>query len=136
MNSHPYFRAYLAGIALPTPLLLLAIAGFTVAHHLMEVPLAAERAIIFPMAVVPNAWGLWNILYVALLRREQNLPIGVHGAMLPLLLIPAGYSLSRVVGLSYWTPTLALIAIPLALLCYYLAWKFLVNYCNRLLGIA
>jgi hypothetical protein len=135
MNSHPYLRAYLAGIALPTPMLLFAITGFTIVRHLWNLPVELERAIIFPLAVVPNAWGLWNVLYVALLRRHHNLPIGFHGALLPLLLIPAGYALGRLIGLSYLTPSVALSALPLALAFYYLVWKFLVSYCNRVLGI-
>ncbi len=136
MNPHPYIRAYLAGIALPTPMLLFAIAGFSIVRYLTSVPLDLERAIIFPLAVVPNAWGLWNVLYVALLRRRHNLPIGFHGALLPALLIPAGYALGRAFGLSCLTPAVPLVALPLAFLFYYLAWKFLVNYCNRILGIA
>ena len=30
-----------------------------------------ERALIFPMAVVPNVWGLWNVLYLALRHRVR-----------------------------------------------------------------
>jgi len=126
----------MAGIVLPTPMLLVALTGFTIVRHVMDVPLDLERAIVFPLAVVPNAWGLWNVLYLALQRRNRELPIGVHGAMLPLVLVPGGYYLGCLAGLSYLTPAVPLIAIPLAMAIYYLEWKFLVNYCNHLLGIA
>ncbi len=47
------------------------------------------------MAVVPNMWGVWNMLHLALRSRLQW-SIGVHGAILPLLLMPLGYALARV----------------------------------------
>jgi hypothetical protein len=30
-----------------------------------NVPVPIERVIVFPMAVVPNLWGAWNVLRVA-----------------------------------------------------------------------
>jgi hypothetical protein len=33
-----------------------------------------DRAFLFPMAVVPNAWGLWNMLHLAL-RSRLRLPL-------------------------------------------------------------
>ena len=43
-----------------------------------------DRAIVFPMAVVPNAWGVWNMVYLAL-RSRLRIPLAVHGSLLPLL---------------------------------------------------
>ena len=104
MRPHPYLRAYMAGIAVPTLILLLTMTVFACFHFYFEVPsqfvLAMPawplaRAIMFPMAVVPNVWGLWNMLYLAL-RSRVRLPLGLHGALLPLFLIPGGVALARV----------------------------------------
>ena len=67
MNKHPYLRAYLAGIAVPTLFLLVAMTAYTIVRYVYKVPIPIERVIIFPMAAVPNAWGLWNVLYRAFL---------------------------------------------------------------------
>ena len=93
-----------------------------------------EHVIIFPMAVVPNAWGLWNMLRVAM-GAGDRWPIGVHGAVLPLLLMPLGLLLARVFEIDIITPGLVAAFAPLALAMYYLAWKYLVAYCNRVLGV-
>jgi len=57
MNKHPYLRAYLAGIAVPTVFLLVIMTSYTVIRYVWDVPIAIERVIVFPMAAVPNAWG-------------------------------------------------------------------------------
>src|SRR5437667_351118 len=87
MNQHIYLRAYMAGIVVPTIFLLVVVTVFTIARYVYNIPVPMERVIVFPMAVVPNAWGLWNVLFVALRSRLQ-LPIGLHGALLPILLAP------------------------------------------------
>ena len=133
MTSHPYLRAYLAGIAVPTVLLLVALGGFLAAHFAGgRVPV--ERLLVFPMAVVPNLWGLWNILYVAL-RRRRRWPIGLHGAALPFLLLPAGLLLAQALEIAVYTPARVATLFPVALIVYYLAWKHAVGFLNRLLGV-
>jgi len=133
MKPHPLLRAYLAGIAVPTPMLLLGVTAFSIARFVYNLPIPIERAIAFPLAVVPNAWGLWNMLYLAMQRRYA---IGLHGAILPLLLMPLGYVLARLLDLSIITPGLVAIFAPVALIIYYLAWKYFVAYLNEFLGIA
>ena len=135
MNQHPYLRAYMAGIVVPTLFLLVGITVFTIARFIYHVPVPIERVIVFPMAVVPNAWGAWNMLYV-FLRSRRHLSIGFHGAILPFLLAPAGFALARALGITFLTPTLYATGFPVALVVYYLAWKHLVGFCNELLGIA
>src|SRR6185295_6284755 len=93
MKTHPFLRAYMAGIVVPTIALLFGVAAFVVARHVYDVPIPIERVIMFPMAVVPNLWGVWNMLHLAIGR--DRWPIGVHGALLPLLLIPLGLVLAR-----------------------------------------
>lgn len=137
MNQHTYLRAYLAGIAIPTPFLLVVITGFCIARYVCNVPIPIERIIMFPMAVVPNLWGLWNVLYLALHSRF-NIPLGAHGAILPCILAPAGYLMARL--LDFPIPGFVhqgiFIVLPLAVILYYLVWKHVVGFLNSFLSIA
>ena len=144
MRPHPYLRAYMAGIVVPTLVLLVSMTVFACFHFYFEVPsqfvLAMPawplaRAIMFPMAVVPNVWGLWNMLYLAL-RSRVRLPLGLHGALLPLFLIPGGVALTRVLDVFTIQLQYALPIIPIGMGIYYLAWKFLVGFLNEEMGIA
>ena len=91
MDKHPYLRAYLAGIAVPTVFLLVVMTAYTLIRYVYDVPIAVEKVIVFPMAAVPNAWGLWNVLYLAFVQR-RHFSLGVFGGVLPLLLAPGGYA--------------------------------------------
>ena len=137
MNQHPYLRAYMAGIALPTAFLLIVMTAFTIARYVCNIPLPIERVIVFPMAVVPNLWGLWNILYIALLSRH-NVSIGIFGALLPLLIGPlGGVLITQVVNFPIPLIFLALpIVMVVAIVVYYLVWKYLVGFLNHVVGIA
>ena len=134
MNTHPYLRAYMAGIVVPTVFLLVAMTGFTLARFVYHVPIPIERVIVFPMAIVPNVWGAWNILRVA--AGGDRWPIGLHGALLPLVLMPLGLLLARAFAIDVITPTLVAVFAPFAIAAYYLAWKYLVGYFNGVLGVA
>ena len=137
MNRHTYLRAYMAGITVPTIFLLVAATGFCLARYVYNIPVPIERVIVFPMAVVPNAWGLWNVLYIALHSRAK-MSIGFHGMVLPLLLGPMGLVLAGV--LNYSIPMVAVRILPIAGLvaftAYYLVWKYVVHFLNGVLGIA
>ena len=136
MNNHPYWRAYMAGIAAPTMFLLVVMTGFTVLRYVYDFPAPVERVIVFPMAMVPNLWGLWNVLYLRM-RSGRHLPLGAHGAILPFLLAPAGLLMARLIhveGLLH--SEFILFGFPMGLLAYYLVWKHLVGFFNRTLGIA
>src|SRR4051812_23318200 len=102
MRAHPYLRAYMAGVLLPTWVLLLILAAYLIADAAGHVPVGLERAIVFPMAVVPNTWGVWNLLFVAMGLRRR-LSIGVFGALLPLALVPAGVALAAALHLRFYT---------------------------------
>jgi hypothetical protein len=148
MNNHPYLRAYMAGIGVPTPLLLVALTIFSIARFVYNVPIPVERVIIFPMAIIPNLFGVWNMLHLAS-RSHTHLPLGIHGAILPFILAPAGFLLGRslgflkvtghgfiyfdVVEIHYVYVALAFTAV---LIVYYLIWKHLVGFFNRVAGIA
>ena len=148
MKQHTYLRAYMAGIVVPTMLLLVAMTVFFVTRYIYNVPIPIERVIVFPMALVPNLFGVWNILYVWL-RPRRHLPIGFHGALLPLLLAPIGFTIATSLGFLAVTPrgfvlfeaiTIHYPFVATGFLCtfllYYLVWKHLVGFFNELLGIA
>jgi len=144
VRTHPFLRAYMAGITVPTAVLLLimsadavhrASGGSTIAISGIEV-VRLERALIFPMAFVPNLWGLWNVVYLAIHRRQPLWPLGLHGAILVPFLALGGLTLLRlldVVSLSFVT---ILPVIPVVMAVYYLMWKFVVGGLNKELGIA
>ena len=92
--NHPYLRAYMAGIVVPTAFLLVAMTVFTLARFVFEVPVPIERVVVFPMALIPNLFGVWNMLYVGL-RSRSPLSIGAHGALLPFVIVPLGLTLGR-----------------------------------------
>ena len=143
MRPHPYLRAYMAGIVVPTLFLLVILAALVSFRVYLEVPSQLvfelpvrplERAVVFPMAVVPNLWGAWNMLHLAL-RSRVRLPLGVHGALLPLLLIPAGVTLTRTLDVFTIQWRFALPAAPIGMAVYYLAWKYIVGFLNDEVGI-
>ena len=134
MNKHPYLRAYLAGIAVPTMLMLVVLTFFIVARFVYNVPVVIERLLVFPMAAVPNLWGVWNMLYVRL-GSGHRLPLGIHGVALIFLLVPVGLTLAKALDLWIVTPTLIITVLPVGLIVYYLAWKHIVGFFNRLVGV-
>jgi hypothetical protein len=137
MNKHPFLRAYLAGIAVPTVFLLVIMIGYACARYVWNIPLPIERVIVFPMAFVPNLWGLWNVLYMAFLA-PKRVPLGVFGCVLPLLLAPLGYGVARLLDFPIPSHVIALapIGVPVAMILYYLVWKYFVSSLNAELGIA
>lgn len=148
MNTHPYLRAFLAGIFVPVLVLPLILTVFIVVRLVLHVPFPIERGIIFPMALVPSLFGLWNMLWLASYERT-HLPIGVHGAVLPVIGAPIGATVASCLGIltlgahgATWFQACevpyALIAVFFlaALAGYYLVWKYIVGFLNRVLGIA
>ncbi len=148
MSNHPYLRAYMAGAMVPTVFMLFVLTMFCVARFAYQVPVPIERVIVFPMAIVPNLFGAWNMVYVAL-RSRRHLRIGLHGAILTFLLAPLGFLLATSFGFLTATPQglvwfealripyLRLVIIfPAVVIVYYLVWKHLVGFLNQLLGIA
>jgi hypothetical protein len=150
MNKHPYLRAYMAGIFTPSLFLLVVLTIFILVRLVFQVPIPLERVIVFPMALVPNLFGLWNMLYVWFGRR---VPIGFHGALLPLVMAPLGVLVAKSLGVLVigaqgitWfqqatTPYSMIVPWVCAEFCvtlvvYYLVWKYIVGSLNRVLEIA
>jgi hypothetical protein len=148
MNTHPYLRAFLAGILVPTLVLPILLAAFIVLRLWMKISFPIERGLVFPMALVPGLWGVWSMLWQAS-RETTHLPLGAHGACLPLLMMPVGALIATDVGVLSLGASSALwfnaISIPYTLVAcflaaamaaYYLAWKYVVGFTNQVLGIA
>ena len=151
MTTHPYLRAYLAGIFVPTLVLPLLLTAFIVVRIVLEAPVPIEQALIFPMACVPSIFGLWNMLWLWLHQRSHKaigLPIGLHGAILPILLMPLGATTAISLGVlvlgSHGATWFNACQVPYALIVpcflaalavYYLVWKYIVGSLNRIVGI-
>ena len=148
MSAHPYLRAYLAGIFVTTLILPLILTAFIIVRFVLQLPVPIERGLIFPMALIPAAWGLWNMLWLASHERT-HLAVGVHGAIFPFLLLPIGASVAHCYGvLSIGATSVTwfqAIHVPYALIApafccavaaYYLVWKYIVGSVNRILAIA
>ena len=147
MNTHPYLRAYMAGIVAPSLGLLVALTVFILTRLVFQVPIPIERVIVFPMALVPNAFGLWNIFYVSS-RPHRHLPIGFHGALLPVIMAAMGAFAAACGGFltvgTHGVTWFQAISVPYFLIVpwflagvvvYYLVWKYAVGFFNRVLGI-
>jgi hypothetical protein len=148
MSTHPYLRAYLAGVFAPTLILPLILTAFIVLRLVLQVPVPIERGLIFPMAVVPALWGLWNMLWLGTHART-HLALGLHGAFLPALLVPSGALVAHCLGIlalgatsvtwfnAISAPyTLIAIGFCFGVAVYYLVWKYIVGFLNVLLGLA
>jgi hypothetical protein len=137
MPRHTYLRAYMAGIALPSAFMVVVLTAFCVVRLALEFPVPIERAIVFPMALVPNLWGLWNMLY-QLVRQRARIPIGIFGAVVPLLIGPLALVTARGFGLEIPHVVLEVFPVGLAVAVagYYLIWKYLVGFLNGVLEIA
>jgi hypothetical protein len=126
----------MAGVTVPTVLMVLSLISFCVVRFGYHFPFPIERGIVFPLALVPPIWGLWNMLFVAL-RRHRYLPLGLHGAVIPLFVGPLGFAIIRMSG--YVIPSFVVTFFPfgvaLAVVGYYLVWKYLVGFFNDLVEI-
>jgi hypothetical protein len=148
MNTHPYLRAFLAGLLVPNLVLPLALVAFIVVRLVLQAPFPIERGLVFPLALVPAVWGLWSVLWLWS-HPQTHLSLGAHGAILPFLLLPAGTVIARCAGLIdletgsvFWFHAFhipyALVACGFAagVAIYYLVWKYIVGFVDRVLGIA
>ena len=147
-TSRPYLRAYLAGLAFPSLLVPVILVAYVIARYGLGVPVPLERGLIFPLALAPNLFGVWNMIYQRL-HRTTPVNIGLFGAVLPFVMVPCGFLVARALGILTlgdghltWFGELS---VPYAVIgagfcvgvaIYYLVWKYVVNFFNELLGIA
>jgi hypothetical protein len=136
MRSHIYLRAYMAGVTVPSVLVILMLAGFVVLRFGYNAPIPIERFLVFPLAIVPVLWGLWNMLYIAV-RKHWNIPLGLHGALVPLVAGPLALGNAFLAGFEISRSALTIFpaGVVLAMAAYYLAWKYLVGFLNGVLDI-
>ncbi len=147
MSTHSYLRAFLAGTFVPTVVLPLLLTAVILVRLDLQAALSIGRSLIFPVAVVPILWGLWNMLYLACHERT-HLAVGLHGALLPLLLVPCGTIVAESLGILHLSSNgvtwFEAVHIPhvciacgfaLVLSAYYLLWKYVVGFLNRTLGV-
>jgi len=136
MKNHIYLRAYMAGVTVPSVLLVFVLVCFVVLRFGYNVPIPIERGLVFPLAIVPGLWGLWNMLYLVV-RRHWRIPLGVYGAVVPLFVGPL--ALANAFLLGFEIPRILLAVFPagvaIAMLAYYLVWKYMVGFFNRILEI-
>ena len=132
MKTHPYLRAYMAGVATPSVVVLFLL----MLYLSVRAYFPFERILVFPLAVVPALWGVWNVLWVALHGRSRW-PLGLHGAIVPLFAVPIGVTMARSIGFEFPVEPIRVIMIvtPLAMVMYYLAWKYIVGFLNELIGV-
>ncbi len=137
MKNHIYLRAYMAGVTVPTVLVVFVLACFVVLRFGYHVPFLIERGLVFPLAVVPGLWGLWNMLYVVV-RKHWRIPLGLHGAVVPLVVGPLALLNAFLLGfdIPHFVYAIFPAGIAVAMLAYYLVWKYLVGFFNRMLEIA
>ena len=148
MNHHTYLRAYMAGVAFPAAFFLVGVIIFFIFRAIWGAPGLMERVIVFPVAVIPNVFGLWNMLFQKL-HAHWSVPIGLHGAALPFFLAPIGAAFGISFGFLELTSSgllyFGIINIPysylaiapfIAITVYYLIWKYVVGWLNRILGLA
>ena len=136
MKNHIYLRAYMAGITVPTVGVVFLLACFIVLRFGYSVAVPIERGLVFPLAIVPGLWGLWNMLYLVV-RRHWRIPLGVYGAVVPLCVGPLALGSAFLLGLDI--PGFVLSIFPagvgVVMLAYYLVWKYVVGFFNRVLEI-
>jgi hypothetical protein len=125
----------LAGVAFPTAFLAVLLLTFLTLAATGRVPWSSSAILIFPVAAVPNLWGLWNVGYVALSRRRK-LNIGLFGALLPGIIAPLGYTTVKTLGHAprHGWGTLVM-AFLVVVVMYYLIWKHVVSFLNESLEL-
>jgi hypothetical protein len=124
----------MAGITIPTMVLVLVLGVASASHAVYHGPIPVERIALFPATLGPNLWGVWNVLYVAI-RRRREWPIGVHGALLTLLVGPIAWAVSTALDARIVTLPAAAGVLPFVVVVYYLVWKHGVAFLNDVLGV-
>jgi hypothetical protein len=136
MPKHVYLRAYMAGGTVPSVLMMFILVVFCVLRFGYRFPVPIERGLVFPMALVPNFWGLWNMLYVRL-RRSRPVNLGLFGAAVPLFVGPLAFL--SAMALDFEIPMFVkeafVVTVILAIGAYYLVWKYVMGFFNRVLEI-
>jgi hypothetical protein len=124
----------MAGVLLPNLFLLIGVLLLVLLHPVYTMPAPFEKFVIFPMAVVPNLWGIWNTLFIAMALKRW-IPMGAWGALLPFIILASALGLERALDISVFTIKDTMFVLPVAVPVYYLIWKYAVRFFNRVVGL-
>ncbi|MBI5084156.1 MAG: hypothetical protein HZB13_06110 [Acidobacteria bacterium] len=129
-------RAYMAGAALPTLFLPFALAAYYAIRSGLEPMIGLERLVQFPLALAPLLWGIWNVVWAAQ-PEQKRLPLGVHGAVVPVVAAPLLVWGCGWLGVPLPEQAMAYIGpgVPLTMVLYFVLWRTVVGYLNRLLEV-
>ena len=119
---------------MPNLFLLLGVLLLVLLRPVYTMPAPFEKFVMFPMAVVPNLWGVWNTLFVAMTLKRW-IPMGAWGAFLPLIILAGGLGLAYALDNPVFGIKDALFVLPVAVPAYYLIWKYAVRFFNRVVGL-
>ncbi|MDE3166118.1 MAG: hypothetical protein KGN36_09950 [Acidobacteriota bacterium] len=61
MKTHPYLRAYMAGVTVPSLFFELAFAAYLTLRGPYDPGFPVERFMVFPLALVPAVWGAGSL---------------------------------------------------------------------------
>lgn len=128
----PYLKMFIAGMALPSFVLpfVLSFAWFNQKNefftHLFQY-------------YIPLIWGVWNILYFTCFQKlmpgNENTKLLLTGGLLGLLIAIYGVFWTHMPNMLGLTGSLQYAPLIIAPLLYALAWLYIVDPLNKLLGV-
>lgn len=127
-----FLKAFIAGLVLPAVLLPLQLYAW---YAMGNTALLSQPILL----LLPIVWGLWNVVYFAVLK--YILPFGVNerliitGFLLGLLLAIYGVfvlDLPALVGIPNYLRYLPLVLAPII---YAVVWKYIVKFLNEVVGL-
>jgi len=98
MNTHPYLRAFLAGIFVPTLVLPVMLVGFITLRLCWRSLCLLSVSLFFRWRLCRRCSELWNVLYWRRIERT-HMALGAHGAILPFLGAPTGAFVASSLGM-------------------------------------
>ena len=143
MRPHPYLRAYMAGVTVPTVALLAAMAIYAYFRFYFEVQSirhSVARSAARARDRVPDGRGAEHVGRLEHASPGASLACSdVAGAARIAAaadLIPFGIALARILDVFTIQLQFALPMFPVGMAVYYLDWKYLVGFLTRKWGIA
>lgn len=131
-----HLHAYLAGAAVPTVLLPVMLVTYCAVRSQINPDIGLERMMQFPLALAPLVWGVWNVVWASQ-PEQQRLPLGVHGAVVPVVLAPLAVWGYESLGVKLPEGAVGFIGpgIPLMMALYFVLWRTVVGRLNKLLDV-
>jgi hypothetical protein len=99
MNSHRYLRAYMAGSAVPTMMLLVVLSGFLIARYTFQIPYSHRaRHRVSDGAGAESLWASWNMFFFVAAAAPASADRAFMARSCPFILAPAGLALAACLG--------------------------------------